>query len=161
MKFIVFFLMIFQILFLSSCSKRTSNIDLVAASALMQTKKIYFKNEPNLVFVFTYINALLEKERDKELFLMSVSPRDAILKDISFNIDGQKPIIKELSKYDELLKYAVKNEFSKEFSLEIPLQKQGTLRLELCLKAICQQLSFQKYSKSLYYRSINLDTQYN
>lgn len=168
MKIFALFLMILQILFLSSCAKNASNADLTGAKALMQTKKIYFESEPNLLIVFTYLNPVLtsnfnepNKSPDKELFLMSVSPKEAFLEDLSISVENQKPILRALDKDDALLKYAIKNDFAKEFSLESPLQNKESLDLQVCLGSICQQLSFQKYSKSLYFRSINLDTQYN
>lgn len=153
---------LFCVLFFVSCASKSEFDERLSAESLFYTQKIRFANEEtNTLLLVTYLNPVLEYKSDEELFLLSIVPSEFSLSDFSVQINSQKPLASELEKNDELLRYTIKNEFAKNYKLSIAPSAARQFLVEICLNERCEKLNFEKYSKSLYYRSINVDTQYN
>lgn len=153
---------LFCVLFFSSCASKSEFDDRLSAESLFYTQKIRFVGEEtNALLLLTYLNPVLEYKSEEELFLLSIVPSEFSLSDFVVQINLQKPLASELGKDEELLRYTIKNEFAKNYKLSIALSGARQFLVEICFNERCEKLSFEKYSKSLYYRSIDVDTQYN
>lgn len=152
----------FAMFFFLSCSKPLSVADELRAQSLIHTQKQRVaQDELNSIFLLTYLNPILDEPSKEELFLLGITPKTDAISDIVISLDKEQSQIIPLKKDDELLKYVFTNEYSNYYKLSFKQKDTSVLKLNLCVKAQCFELSFQKYSKSLYYRSVDVDTQYN
>ncbi|WP_142930858.1 hypothetical protein [Campylobacter sp. MIT 12-8780] len=150
------------VFFFLSCSKPLSITDELRAQGLIHTQKQrVVQNEHNLIFLLTYLNPILDELSQDELFLLGITPKIDEISDIAISLDQEQGELNLLEKDDELLKYVFTNEYSSYYKLSFKEKSASVLKLNLCVKAQCFELNFQKYSKSLYYRSVDVDTQYN
>ena len=149
--------------FLTACAKNEENIKAnLKAQTLMYTQKNKINIMQNSAIVtMSYLNPVLDNTPKDENFVLSIAPDfDFKIKEITIN--GKKTSIDKIGKNDEILKYLISNDFTRYYKITSPLQKDNTLKVNICLENYpCFELSFQRYSKSLYYRSANIDTQYN
>ncbi|KGI56964.1 hypothetical protein [Campylobacter sp. MIT 97-5078] len=150
------------VLLFLSCSKPLSITDELRAQGLIHTQKQrVVQNEHNFIFLLTYLNPILDEPSKDELFLLSITPKTDEISDITISLDQEQGELSLLKEDDELLKYVFTNEYSSYYKLSFKEKNTSVLKLNLCVKDQCFELNFQKYSKSLYYRSVDVDTQYN
>lgn len=159
-KIIVFIICLFTI---NGCGKNNNMTYNLKAQTLMftQKKKINL-NDLNYIITISYLNPVLDNVPTEENFVLSIAPLDEKLKIKSISINSKKANIKTIKKDDEILKFLISNDFTKYYKIISPLQKSEIVVVNVCFEKFpCFDLNFQKYSKSLYYRSVNIDTQYN
>lgn len=129
---------------------------------LMYAQKVKFKqNGENGVFVLSYLNPVFDDESQKDIFVLAVSPKESDMNALRAFMDNDEADISPLNDDDMLKKYLIKSDYSAYYKFEFPFKDASLIAVKLCLEAECFELSFQKYSKSLYYRSEDVDTQYN
>lgn len=129
---------------------------------LMYAQKVKFKqNGENGVLVLSYLNPIFDDEKQKDIFVLAVSPKESDIKALSAFMDNDEAQISALGDEDTLKKYLIKSDYAAYYKFEFPFKDSSLIAVKLCLEAECFELNFQKYSKSLYYRSEDVDTQYN
>ena len=129
---------------------------------LMYAQKVKFRqNGENGVFVLSYLNPVFDDESDKDIFVLAVSPKESDIKALRAFMDSNEAVIAPLDENSTLKNYLIKSDYAKYYALEFPFKDASVIAVKLCLDATCFELSFQKYSKSLYFRSEDVDTLYN
>ncbi|MCW1360126.1 hypothetical protein [Campylobacter sp. US33a] len=158
-----FYILILSIVLLSACSRESINYTNLKAQTLMHThKQKLSKDHLSGIASLSYLNPVLDYKSKDEIFVLALAPKEFEHKKMEVFINNNKAQITPLEHNDELLKYLINNEYSNYYKVSISNQNNITLQAKVCLQDLpCFELNFQKYSKSLYYRSIELDTQYN
>lgn len=129
---------------------------------LMYAQKVKFRQGgENGVFVLSYLNPVLDDESEKDIFVLSVSPKESDIKALRAFMDKEEAVITPLGDDDTLKKYLIKSDYASYYKFEFFFKDASVIAVKLCLGAECFELGFQKYSKSLYYRSEDVDTLYN
>ncbi|TDJ87086.1 hypothetical protein E2O24_02565 [Campylobacter volucris] len=160
------FMMIFLLLFLNACSNKTQEQSIInlKSQTLMYAQKINFdyKNS-RTVAVLSYLNPVLDEKSDKEIFILSFIPNITIdINQISVLIDGEKTKITKLNENDELFKYIIKSDYAAYYKITLDkLIDKTILRLNSCFENQCFESNFQKISKSVYYRSEDVNKPHN
>lgn len=144
--------------------KDTQNIANLKTQTLMfsQKKKIQNKEE-NAIITISYLNPVLDYKTSEDIFALSLTPKHFALEKLEVFVNLKQAQIKTLNEKDELLKYLLQNQYTEYFQINSPANKEeNTLVVRICPNPNpCFELNFQKYPKSLYYRSVDVDTQYN
>ncbi|MBK1971508.1 hypothetical protein [Campylobacter sp. TTU_617] len=158
------FISIFILFLFNACSLKNDKITEVnlKTQTLMfsQKKKI---DDENLSFVVTlsYLNPILDEKTKEDEFALQITPNLLNTSHLKAYINDKEAIIVRIKKDSEYLKYLFQNEFTDYFKFSLPSnQNETNLKVKICLNH-CFELDFQKYPKSLYYRSEDIDTQYN
>ncbi|TQR60226.1 hypothetical protein [Campylobacter troglodytis] len=161
-SFAIFYALLFVCLFLTACVDKTQSTEALKKQLLMHTQKARFtKRGENKIIILSYLNPILKGELKRDFFLLSLAPKQAQALNLSAFMDEQEAVITPLEEEDELRKYLIDSTYSSHFKLDFPFKNVPKLTVKLCFEANCLELDFQKYSKSLYYRSVDVDTQYN
>ena len=132
---------------------------------LMYAQKVKFtqSGENNLsengVFVLSYLNFALENEEKHDIFALAVSPKETNTSTLRAFMDEKEAQISPLD--EQLKKFVVDSDYAAFYKLTFPFKDDAFISVRLCLAAECFELGFQKYSKSLYFRSADVDTLYN
>lgn len=158
-KNFIFFILA-MLLFLG-CSGKDEARQLTEKSReiLMYSKKAKFtQNGENTSFVLFYLNPLLENEEDNDVFALLVTPQMPELGEFELVAEGRGAAISPMPQ--ELLKYLPSAEYSSFYLLNFPFKDDSVITLRLCFHGECENLDIQKYSKSLYYRSEDVDVSY-
>lgn len=154
-------------LFFSACADKDTekiNADL-RKQVLMYAQKLKFTQQgennlsENAVLLLSYLNLVLEDEEKNDIFALAISPKGSDISTLKAFMDENEALIAPLE--DELKKYLINTDYTDFYKLTFPFKDASVIAVRLCLAAECVELSFQKYSKSLYYRSADVDTQYN
>ncbi|WP_276882948.1 hypothetical protein [Campylobacter cuniculorum] len=151
---------------LSACSLKNEQI--VATNLKTQTLMFSQKQKINIdgknaVFTMSYLNPVLDLDSKDDVFALIVTPNTLDFKNLEVFVNNKLANIKFLDSNDELLKYLIDNQFSQYFKISLPsVKSEDRLKTIVCFEGVnCFELNFEKYSKSLYYRSKDVDTQYN
>lgn len=160
MKKMILFVSLF---FIACASKSDEQIrSEIQRQVLMYAQKVKFKQDgENGVFVLSYLNPALKDEKKEDIFVLSVSPKESKIEHLRAFMDVNEAVIAPLSPEDELKKYLINSDFVEYYKFAFPFKDTAVLTVRLCLSLDCFELNFQKYSKSMYYRSTDVDTQYN
>ncbi len=113
----------------------------------------------NGVFVLSYLNLALENEEKHDIFALAISPKETNTSTLRAFMDDKEAQISPLD--ESLKKFVLDSDYAAFYKLEFPFKDEAFISVRLCLAAECFELGFQKYSKSLYFRSADVDTQYN
>lgn len=155
---------LFVVLFFLGCASK-SDEQITAElqrQVLMYAQKVKFRqNGENGVFVLSYLNPVLKNEKEEDIFVLSISPKESEIQNLHAFMDSNETIIRPLNEDDEYKKYIINSDYTAFYKFAFPFKDASVIAVKLCLEAECFELSFQKYSKSLYYRSEDVDTQYN
>lgn len=151
------------VLFFAACASKSEeqiNAEL-QRQILMHTQKIKFKqNGEDSILVLSYLTPILDKE-NKDIFVLFVSPQDSKIEHLRVFMDINEARLTPLHSNDELKKYLINSDYTSYYKLSFPFKNAPVITLRLCLSLDCFELSFQKYSKSMYYRSTDVNTLYN
>ena len=153
--------------FLAACgSKNDEQVsNELKKQVLMYAQKVKFtqSGENNLsengVFVLSYLNFALENEEKHDIFALAVSPKETNTSTLQAFMDDKEAQISPLD--EQLKKFVVDSDYAAFYKLTFPFKDDAFISVRLCLAAECFELGFQKYSKSLYFRSADVDTLYN
>lgn len=153
-------LLFLSLFFLSCSSKDEFKINTsLKAQTLMHTQKLKIdENNSSFLIILAYLNPVLDERSDEEQFVLSIIPEEEL--EFKAYLDAEEAKITKLEADNELLKYVIKNDYTNYFKLTFALRFSSVLSVKLCFTQ-CFELSFQKYSRSLYYRSVEIDRQYN
>lgn len=147
---------------LAACSaKSQQEIDAeLKKQVLMYAQKVKFTRDTNEngVLMLSYLNVVLADEEESDIFALAISPKDTNTSGLKAFMDDKEAQISPLD--DELKKLVITSEYANFYKLTFPFKDDSLISVRLCLGE-CFELSFQKYSKSLFYRSADVDTQYN
>ncbi|WP_291951784.1 hypothetical protein [Campylobacter sp.] len=160
MKKILF--MFLSIFIFVSCSNKTQKQSLInlKSQTLMYAQKINFNyKNSRVVAVISYLNPVLDQKTKKEIFVLSLLPGINLnFKDISILIDGKKTQLEILDEKDELFKYIIKSDYANYYKITLNESvNKAILQLNSCFENQCFESNFQKTSKSVYYRSEDVD----
>ncbi|TQR34718.1 hypothetical protein DMB92_01805 [Campylobacter sp. MIT 99-7217] len=159
----IFFLFLISYLF-CACSNKNQEETLknLRHQALFYTQKNkILEKDLNAVLIMTYINPVLEEYEKDEIFVLSLAPKEFEIHSFDIYMGSEKAKIEPIQENNELLKYFITNTHAKYFKASFSNKDLQTLKTKICINSQCFELNFQKYSKSLYYRSEDVDTQYN
>ncbi|QOR01885.1 MULTISPECIES: hypothetical protein [unclassified Campylobacter] len=150
----------------NACANKTQEQSTVnlKSQTLMYAQKINFNYKNNrTVALLSYLNPVLDEKSQKEVFVLSFLPSIHINQDqISILINGEKTTISALKPNDELFKYIIKSDYASYYKITLDeLIQKPILQVYSCFENQCFESKFQKISKSVYYRSEDVNTQYN
>ncbi|EKE9003608.1 hypothetical protein QJI14_000785 [Campylobacter jejuni] len=132
------------------------------SQTLMFTQKYKITQDKiNGIITMSYLNPILDKTSKDDVLALSFTPNTLKIQNLEVFINNKKANIEKLD--DEYLKYIIQNNYTDYFKVSLPSVKEEIrLVAKICLDHLpCFELNFQKYPKSLYYRSEDVDTQYN
>lgn len=155
---------LFIVLFFVACASKNDEqmTSELQRQVLMYAQKVKFRqNGENGVFVLSYLNPVLKNENKEDIFILAISPKESEIHNLHAFMGANEAIISPLSQDDELKKYLINSDYTSYYKFSFPFKDTSIITVKLCLLAECFELSFQKYSKSLYYRSEDVNTQYN
>ncbi|HEB7552755.1 TPA: hypothetical protein RZH74_001453, partial [Campylobacter coli] len=107
------------------------------------------------------LNPILDKTSQDDIFALTITPDTLKIENLEIFINERKAKIEELD--EEFFKYLIQNRYTQYLKISLPsVKEEGKITAKICLNQLpCFELNFQKYPKSLYYRSEDVDTQYN
>lgn len=151
---------------ISACSLKQDfmpQVDLKAQTLMFSQKYKIATKKLNAVVTLSYLNPVLEKQSTDDVFVLVLTPNSFKVDSLEVFVNQRKATIEHLEKNDALLSYIFKNDFSRYFKITLQAKKDEAQAVaKICLNSLpCFELNFQKYPKSLYYRSVDVDTQYN
>lgn len=170
MKKTIFLFLVFSVAFASDILTKQDNL----VDNLMNEKKkkqinyrpyqeqslIYTKKHPIEVgkdkgmLIYTYLNPLLKKSVQEELFILSIAPKFLKTSDIRAIIEGEEAFIEPLDENAPILKLVFKNEYAKYYLITTSkTYNKNSLKTELCVNKQCFALINQKQVKALFFRS--------
>ncbi|EAK0965832.1 hypothetical protein A0Y90_05235 [Campylobacter upsaliensis] len=153
-------------LFLASCADKNEvqkDVDLKTQTLMFAQKHKISIDKLNIVATLSYLNPTLDEESERDIFILSFTPHLLEFHSLKVFINHREAQVEALKTNDELLKYLINNSYTKYFKVYLPsFKKENFLKAKVCsLEFACFELDFQRYPKSLYYRSEDVDTQYN
>ncbi|EAH7984618.1 hypothetical protein EP607_05630 [Campylobacter upsaliensis] len=153
-------------LFLASCADKNEvqkDVDLKTQTLMFAQKHKISIDELNIVATLSYLNPTLDEESERDIFILSFTPYLLEFHSLKVFINHREAQVEALKTNDELLKYLINNSYTKYFKVYLPsFKKENFFKARVCsLEFACFELDFQRYPKSLYYRSEDVDTQYN
>ncbi|MCH5335962.1 MAG: hypothetical protein J1D99_00945 [Campylobacter sp.] len=163
MKIYSLFLSLFL---LGACSLKDEQVvatNLKTQTLMFSQKQKVDINGTSAIFTMSYLNPVLDLKSKDDVFTLTITPNTLDIEKLEVFVNNKLANIELLSANDELLKYLISNEFSDYFKISLPSVKSETsLKTIICVnETICFELNYEKYSKSLYYRSEDVDIQYN
>ncbi|TKX32492.1 hypothetical protein [Campylobacter aviculae] len=153
-----------SVLFFSACSMK----DPVVVDTNLKTQTLMFsqkykitQDKLNAIVTMSYLNPVLDNSTQDDVFALTLTPNTFKIQNLEVFINHRKAKIQELDQ--ELFKYLLQNNYTKYFKVSLPgIKTENIIKAKICLNHLpCFELNFQKYPKSLYYRSEDIDTQYN
>ncbi|WP_417904182.1 hypothetical protein ACD570_04865 [Campylobacter sp. LH-2024] len=152
------------ILFFSACSIKDPIIvdtNLKTQTLMFSQKYKISQNNLNAIVTMSYLNPVLDYSSDNDIFAFTLTPDSFNIDSLEIFLNNKKADIKELD--PSFLKYLLQNNYTKYLEATLPSEKaENFVKAKICLNHLpCFELNFQKYPKSLYYRSEDVDTQYN
>ncbi|MFQ6342074.1 hypothetical protein [Campylobacter sp. VTCC 70190] len=149
---------------LGACSSK----DLALVDTNLKTQTLMFtqkykitQNELNAIITMSYLNPILDENSKDDILALSFTPNSFEIQKLEVFVNNKKARVEKL---DALyLKYLIQNNYTHYFKVSLPsIKEENKLVARICLNHLpCFELNFQKYPKSLYYRSEDVDTQYN
>ena len=152
------------ILFFNACSIKDPIIvdtNLKTQTLMFSQKYKISQNNLNAIVTMSYLNPVLDYSSDNDIFAFTLTPDSFNIDSLEIFLNNKKADIKELD--PSFLKYLLQNNYTKYLEVTLPSEKaENFVKAKICLNHLpCFELNFQKYPKSLYYRSEDVDTQYN
>nr|WP_307852647.1 hypothetical protein [Campylobacter vulpis] len=153
-------------LFLSACVHKNEvqkEVNLKTQTLMFAQKHKFSVADVSIVATLSYLNPTLDEGSEEDIFILSFTPNSLELHNLKAFINGREAKIEALEMKDMLLKYVINNSYTKHFKISLPsFKRENALKAKICsLEFACFELNFQRYPKSLYYRSEDVDTQYN
>lgn len=162
MKNYAIFLAIFCVFVACSSKPDEQRVAELGKEILMYSKSARFTQDAeNTSFVLFYLNPALENRDDSDIFALLITPKIEDIGAFEVLMDGTGAAVSPLNADDELRRYIPKSDYSDFYKLSLPFKDDSVITLRLCFRGECINLDFQKYSKSLYYRSEDVDTKYD
>lgn len=155
---------ILSALLLGACSlkdKAVVDANLKSQILMFMQKYKITQDKMNAIITLSYLNPILDKTSKDDILALSVTPNTLKIQNLEVFINNKKANIEKLD--EAYLKYIIQNNYTDYFKISLPSVKEETkIVAKICLNQLpCFELNFQKYPKSLYYRSEDVDTQYN
>lgn len=153
-------------LFLSACvpeNPQLRDLNLKTQTLMFSKKQKIALADTSFVAILSYLNPILDAKSPEDIFILSFTPDDVKISKLQVFINEKEARIKALDRQNEWTKYLVTNAYTQHFEVALEgVEGEGELRVRVCsAEFACFELNFQKYPKSLYYRSEGVDTQYN
>ncbi|MCX2682758.1 hypothetical protein OQH60_02595 [Campylobacter sp. MIT 21-1685] len=160
------FLLLAGFFLFNACSLKQDQLietDLQAQTLMFSQKYKISAKDLNAVVTLSYLNPVLEKQNSNDVLVLVLTPKSFMIQHLEVFINQRQAQIEGLKENNMLLQYLFKNKFSQYFKITSPTKQNETeIKAQICLNFLpCFELHFQKYPKSLYYRSVDVDTQYN
>ncbi|MBM0637052.1 hypothetical protein LNU06_02690 [Campylobacter sp. VicNov18] len=157
-------ILILSIFLMGSCSlKEQALIDTnLKSQTLMFTQKYKITQDKlNAIVSMSYLNPVLDNASKDDIFALTFTPNTLEIHNLEVFINNKKAHIAVLD--NAYLKYLIQNNYTYYFKVSLPgVKEKNKLLARICLNHLpCFELNFQKYPKSLYYRSEDIDIQYN
>ncbi|EGK8255125.1 hypothetical protein IO478_000615 [Campylobacter coli] len=148
----------------SACSLKEEAIvdaNLKTQTLMFAQKYKITQGKLNAVVTMSYLNPVLDKASQDDIFALTLTPDTLKIETLEIFINERKAKIEKLDK--EFLKYLIQNHYTQYLKITLPsIKEENKIAAKICLNQLpCFELKFQKYPKSLYYRSEDIDTQYN
>lgn len=158
----ILFCICLSLVFLA-CSKNDNIIANLKSQTLIHTQKAKFTYlNTNYIITLSFLSPVLDRYKDDDIFAIFIAPNDFDISNLQVFINSNLVEIQPIEKDDELLKYLIQNEYAKYYKFSAKNNASETISAKICSNIFtCFELSFQRYSKSLYYRSKDENTQYN
>ena len=157
----IFILSLFLIF--SACSLKNEEqkiANLKTQTLIFSQKQKITQNNTNAVVTMSFLNPVLDEESNDDIFAFLLTPNIEI-QNLEIFINNKKAKIENLD--EKFYKYILQNKYTNYLKISSKANKEESkLRVKICLNSLpCFELNYQKYPKSLYYRSVDVDTQYN
>ncbi|TKX31000.1 hypothetical protein CQA69_04355 [Campylobacter estrildidarum] len=151
-------------LFFSACSVKNpaiADINLKTQTLMFSQKYKITQDKFNAIITMSYLNPVLDSSSQDDIFAFTLTPNTFKIDNLEVFINHRKANIQELDQ--EFFKYLLQNNYTKYLKISLPsIKTENFIKAKICLNHLpCFELNFQKYPKSLYYRSEDIDTQYN
>lgn len=144
-------------LIFTACSSQ-KNYDDLQRQTLMYSQRAKFTHKgENVSILVSYLNPSLNLWKDDDIFVLSVSPKDTDTELIKTRFWRYQGVLKPVKADARLAKYLVNSPFMAHYMVRFPYKDDDSISLQLCFATQCVELSFQKYSKSLFYRPEDAD----
>lgn len=161
-KIIKVFIFSFFLSFFACSSKSEQQIKAdLKTQTLFYTQKKKIKSDLNAILVMSYLNPVLSYKSQDEIFALTLAPKEFKLDSLEIFLAGEKGQITELKPQNEFSDFLIDNPYARYFKVSFTQKELQILKPEVCINLHCFELNFQKYSKSLYYRSVDVDRSYN
>ncbi|WP_300702274.1 hypothetical protein [uncultured Campylobacter sp.] len=149
-------------LFFISCSKNDIVIADIKAQTLIYTQKTKFSyGSFNYILSLSFLNPVLDEYNKNDVFALFIAPSFDV-SNLQVFIDDEKVSLEPIENDDILLKFLIQNEYAKHYKINATKKDTDPIIAKICSNIFtCFELSFQRYSKSLYYRSEEDDIQHN
>ncbi|MBZ7935934.1 MULTISPECIES: hypothetical protein [Campylobacter] len=153
-----------SVLFFSACSmKDPAIVDTNLKTQTLMFSQKYKITQDNLSAIVTmsYLNPVLDYASDDDIFAFTFTPDSFKIDKLEIFLNNKKAKVQELDPF--FMKYLLQNKYTKYLEVTLPSVKtENFVKAKICLNHLpCFELNFQKYPKSLYYRSEDIDIQYN
>lgn len=151
-------------LLFGACSLKDEAIvdtNLKSQTLMFSQKYKITQGNTNAIFTMSYLNPVLDHSSTDDVFALTLTPSTLQVQKLEIFINGRKANIEKLN--GNFAKYLLQNKYTKYYQIILPsIQEENILKAKICLNHLpCFGLNFRKYPKSLYYRSEDIDTQYN
>lgn len=151
---------------LSACVSKNPqlrDLNLKTQTLMFSKKQKITLADTSFIATLSFLNPILDEKSLEDIFILSFTPDDIALKNLEAFINGKKAKIDSLEKENEFVKYLITNAYTQHFKISLEsVREESELKVKVCSADFaCFELDFQKYPKSLYYRSEGIDTQYN
>ncbi|MGH2327887.1 hypothetical protein ACRCD5_06155 [Campylobacter taeniopygiae] len=153
-----------SVLFFSACSMKDPAIvdtNLKTQTLMFSQKYKITQNNLSAIATMSYLNPVLDHASDDDIFAFTLTPDSFKIDKLEIFLNNKKARVRELD--SSFLKYLLQNNYTKYLEVTLPsIKMENFIKARICLNHLpCFELNFQKYPKSLYYRSEDVDTQYN
>ncbi|MBZ7939344.1 MULTISPECIES: hypothetical protein [Campylobacter] len=153
-----------SVLFFSACSMKDPAIvdtNLKTQTLMFSQKYKITQNNLSAIVTMSYLNPVLDHASDDDIFAFTLTPDSFKIDKLEIFLNNKKARARELD--PSFLKYLLQNNYTKYLEVTLPsIKMENFIKARICLNHLpCFELNFQKYPKSLYYRSEDVDTQYN
>lgn len=160
------YVLLLSLFFLVACSPKNEQVvvtNLKTQTLMFSKKQKVELGSVSAVFTMSYLNPVLDVGSQDDVFALTITPSTLDFESLEVFINGRSANVELLSPNDELTKYLIHNGFSDHLKIFLPgIKSENKLEVLTCLNhSTCFELNFSKYPKSLYYRSKDVDTQYN
>lgn len=160
------YILALSLVFLCACSSKNESIietNLKTQTLMFSQKQKISHNNENAIVTLSYLNPVLDEASKDDVFVLSLTPSSFAFKELKIYVNNQEAKALKLDKNDSVHKFLIQNEYTQFYKIIRPSSsKEYDFKVKICLEPYpCFELNLQKYSKSLYYRSEDVDTQYN
>lgn len=132
-----------------------ANFKAYKEQSLIYTQKHGIKIGPDKgMVIYTYLNPILAKSIQNELFILSVAPKFLKINSLRVVVEGSEAVVEPLNYDAKVLNLVIKNKYAKYFLItSFKLYNKEKLSSQICINESCFLLTNQKVVKSLFFRS--------